>query len=447
MSYPATLQGFLTSAAVQSANGDAELDHMRRHEQALISRPHRYVHWLNGIAVQRLCEASRRDFRTLISAVGDLPAYMAAEAMQIGLADLAMLDDMRSVGLVAGEDLALLRADLPAAVTDVVTRLLRNIVVRLSPVRRSLPAVRRLADVVEMNSAPRLPIDVGRPVLVVATAGRGTRLRTTIPKALVPVADMPMGMSVVAAARQAGIDQFVFVLRYRAEAHAATFGPAGALLRHPGSSEGTAHTAAFALASLRDHRAPVLLCFSDLPHLPAAAFERALAALDGGTAFVLSTFQTRDADDVGRVYRDTTGRVVAVGQLRLGAAPTAEGDGGLYAMPRDPALAAFGEVCDDNVRREFGLPDVVEVLVRQGLEVATAHGPWEDFVSVNTPAQLSRARLTALAEELRPAFAARFGHSVTSYLEAADAQVGALFGVDDPWPEGDVAVRVEEPRW
>jgi bifunctional UDP-N-acetylglucosamine pyrophosphorylase / glucosamine-1-phosphate N-acetyltransferase len=252
----------------------------------------------------------------------------------------------------------------------------------------------------------------------------------------VPVGGAPMGLRVVHAARTAGIDQFVFVLRYRAQAHAATFGPLGALLRHPGASEGTAHSAALALTALNGQRAPVLLCFSDLPHLPAAAFTRIQAVLAATQApFVLSIFDVGDGDDVGRVARDDHGRAVAIGQPRLGATLTAEGDGGLYAMRRDPTLAALGAVRNDNARREFGLPDVVEVLDGQGLGVATAPGSRDDFVSVNTPAQLSRVRLKALSEDRRGPFAARYGLSIAQYLEVADTQVGALLDAEDPWTE------------
>ncbi|HEY3868385.1 MAG TPA: NTP transferase domain-containing protein [Actinocrinis sp.] len=432
MSYPASMDEYLASVAAGPAEGDAELDHMRRHEQALAAAPDRYLAWLHAIAEARLAKASRRDFEAFVTAVGDLPPYMAAEAMQIGLGDLAMLDELRSGGLVADQDLDQLRAGLHAAVTETVVRLLRNIAVRLGPVTQELPPVRRLVEVLEADAARSLPIDPDRPVLVVATAGRGTRLRTAVPKALVPVADVPMGLRVVAAARESGIDQFVFVLRYRAETHTGTFGAVGSLLRHPGSSEGTGHSAAFALSALRGHRSPVLLSYSDLPNLTAAAFGRALAAVQEGAVFALSTFETQDGDDSGRVSRDENGRALAVGQPRLGAALTAEGDGGLYAMRPEPTLAALGDLRNDNPRREFVLSDVFGSLGDAGLDVVTVAGPRKEFVSVNTPSQLSRVRITVLPQDARPAFAARFGCSAEGCLDAADAQVGALFNVEEP---------------
>ena len=49
------------------------------------------------------------------------------------------------------------------------------------------------------------------------TAGRGTRLRSTIPTGLVPVGGMPMIKHAILAADQAGIRQKVFVLKYRAD--------------------------------------------------------------------------------------------------------------------------------------------------------------------------------------------------------------------------------------
>jgi bifunctional N-acetylglucosamine-1-phosphate-uridyltransferase/glucosamine-1-phosphate-acetyltransferase GlmU-like protein len=167
--------------------------------------------------------------------------------------------------------------------------------------------------------------------------------------------------------------------------------------------------------------------------MTAETFNRVLAALDDEVTLAVSTFDANTDDDVGRILLDASGSAVAVGQPRLGGKITAQGDGGLYGMQPAPTLQAFDNVCDENVRREFSLPDVVEVLAREGHKVLTVRGPRDDFVSVNTPAQLSTVRMTALPTDRQNAFAGRFGLSVTDYLEVARSQVGPLFNVDDPW--------------
>jgi CTP:molybdopterin cytidylyltransferase MocA len=384
---------------------DAEVRHFAAHERALRDDPRRYLDWLLGLADAGLSEGgSRRLARDLLTRVRDwyrdagLGGYAAAEVMQVCVADLVMVEELASAGLPA-EALAALHDGLLPEALELVARLLRNLAARMRTARRVAvapadPRVRPLrALLAEAPPPPVLTRDADQPVLVVATAGRGTRLRTTVPKALVPVGGEPMVARVVRAAAGAGIDRCVFVLKHRADVQAGYLARSGAVLVQD-RAEGTGHSAAAGLAALAGQRAPVLVTFSDLPFLVPECFARPLAGL--ATAdFVMSTFRAEADDGVGRVRRDRRGAVVGVGQPRLGADVTDEGDGGVYALDRDRVLAALVELRNDNPRYEYGLPDVTARLVARGGRVGTVSGPAEHYLSVNTPSDLVRARLHA----------------------------------------------------
>jgi CTP:molybdopterin cytidylyltransferase MocA len=371
-------------------------------EERLRVDPYSYVSWIEGLGAARLhlqeSHAALAQVLTelgVLMRVGGLSPYACGEAMQICISDLVLIEELAQTD-VPPHVLSALRYDLVPQALDLVVRLLRNMSTRALTACR--PTVHPRADGVSQLAelTPRSPTvlhrDVDEPVLVVASAGRGTRLRSTIPKGLIPVGRSPMIAHVVGAARIAGISRVIFVLKHRADVQTDYVSRWGSVIVQD-RAEGTGHSALVALASLRGHRAPVILSYSDLPFLRPESFERAMESLRvTGTDFVLSTFVPSDADK-GAVLRDASGAVTRVGQPRFGESASHEGDAGLYALLCDQVFEAFGRLRNANVRREFALPDVVAELVSTGRHVRTAVAPSEDFQSVNTPRDLTLARL------------------------------------------------------
>jgi molybdopterin-guanine dinucleotide biosynthesis protein A len=385
---------------------DAEVRYFAGLEESLESDPGGYCRWIENLGRQRLRQdhsltVLRRLVTDLIEgrrALG-LSAYACAEAMQVCLGDLIILDELDQTDVPAAA-LRTLRDELLAASLDLVARLLRNMAMRAGGLRPAAdraggPPVRQLADLFRAGSPERVAgHDDSHPVLVVATAGRGTRLRSTIPKALIPVGGVPMATRVVTAAKSAGFSQVVFILRYRAGIQRQYLSRSGAVLVQR-EALGTAHSVMAALAALPRQHASVMISYSDMPFVTPAVFTRAHTELERADAgFVLSTFAPAD-QETGRVIRNGTGDVVRVEQSRLVGTHSEEGDGGLYALRRDLVLQALGSVTNDNVRREYHFPDVVANLVSDGVRVRGAEGPPEDFQSVNTPGDLIMARLRA----------------------------------------------------
>ncbi|MGH3964740.1 MAG: NTP transferase domain-containing protein [Pseudonocardiaceae bacterium] len=379
-----------------------------------------------------------------------LASYACAEAMQICLADLVILEELQETDVPDASPRAL-RDELLVASVDLAARLMRNLATRAqishkaSP-RNDDPRVRRLSDfLAELRQPPTIPHDPDSPVLVVATAGRGTRLRSTIPKGLVPVGGVPMVTRVVQTALEAGIEQFVFVLKYRADVQVDYLRQRGAVLLQD-RAEGTGHTVITALAALQEQRAPVLVCYSDIPFLTRQSFLGPLEAVQNlGAELAIATFPTTPTDEIGHILRDEDGAIVRIGQRRLGSQCSDEGDGGVYVFRRDSVLEALGAVRNDNVRYEYAFTDVVSTLVGAGANVCTARGPAEDYMSVNRPSDLVLARLRAatgavptlipLREKQREAalrFFAKNGAEIasrrglTAYLDDVGSLVGAV---------------------
>jgi choline kinase len=442
---------------------DPEVRHLATLEQRLLADPAGYVRRIKRLGDARLHEdSSRAALPRLLSRLTELRqeaglgAYACAEAMEICLADLVILEELERTD-VPVEAVHLLRDNLVTASVDLVGRLLRNLAMRAQVARHKQPntddpEVRKLSELLLEEPWPAaITHDPDQPVLVIATAGRGTRLRSTVPKGLVPLAGEPMICRTVRTAAEAGIRQVVFVLKYRADVQAEYLARQGTVLVQK-RAEGTGHSVITALAALPEQRAPVLVCYSDVPFLTPQRFAGLLEQLDAGADFVAATFPTGNRDDMGLVARDGIGRVVAIGQPRFGLAHDSaynEADGGVYAFSREVVFDALGRTLNDNVRHEYSFTAAVATLAAMGARVRTVLGPVEDYMSVNVPGDLILARLRAATgatpgsdwhnEEQRRAALAFFSDynashtdesALAAHVERASSLVGALLDLN-----------------
>jgi len=430
---------------------DAEAAHFAELDAWLSDDPVGYGHWIGGLAERQLrTQLSADCLRWLTAAFlselrqANLGPFACGEALQICLADLALIEELDGAGLPL-QDLRALREQLMPASADLVHRLLRNMAVR-ARVARFGPAATRAGTAVPLAGRVTLsPIDLGRhdpmrPVLIILTAGRGTRLRSTIPKGLIPVGGVPMIESVIRAAQAAGITQMVFVLKYRAEVQAEFLSRFGAVQIQQ-EAHGTGHSAMTALAALANQEGTVVLSYSDTPFLHAASFLRLLEpAPDAAEVLRLSTFMPADGN-TGRIVRDAVGRVLRIEQPRLGqVADSTEGDGGLYAFRYGPALGALAKITNANARQEYQFTDLAGQLTADGFPVGATPGPREDFQGINVPADLILARFRAATGTQRdPDW--RSSSSTTDALAFF-----ATYGAPGTAPVSGLAAMIEKAR-
>jgi bifunctional UDP-N-acetylglucosamine pyrophosphorylase/glucosamine-1-phosphate N-acetyltransferase len=209
-------------------------------------------------------------------------------------------------------------------------------------------------------------------VLVMA-AGRGTRMRSSLPKVLHPICGKPMIEWVVDAARAAGATEVVCVTR---PGDGVADGlPDGVGVVEQTTGEGTG-SAVLAARDAVAGDATVVVLSGDHPLLCAELIE-ALAAThrrEGAAATVLTT-ESLDPAGYGRIVRGGDGSVQRIVETKSadGVSPEElairEINLGTYAFDGDALFAALDEVALEN--GEVYLTGVLPLLIRAGKRVAT----------------------------------------------------------------------------
>ena len=225
---------------------------------------------------------------------------------------------------------------------------------------------------------------------ILLAAGLGTRMKSTLPKALHPLAGRPM-LNHLLGSCTGVFGRAVIVAGPEMEALAAAAAPHTVVVQH--ERLGTAHAALQAAAEFGTGDVAVL--YADNPLIRPATLQCLLDAR-AGAGLVLLAMRPADPGRYGRVLTsgDTVERVVewadateaerAVGLCNAGVICAAAAD-------LDRWLRA---VRNDNSKSEYYLTDVVAIARAEGVRVAAVEAPEAELRGVNSRAELAAAEAT-----------------------------------------------------
>jgi bifunctional UDP-N-acetylglucosamine pyrophosphorylase/glucosamine-1-phosphate N-acetyltransferase len=247
-----------------------------------------------------------------------------------------------------------------------------------------------------MTNAPPL-------AAVILAAGKGTRMKSPVPKVLHPVAGRPMIGHVLEAVGALSPQSAVVVLSPGQEAVAAFVQPRPVALQDP--PLGTAHAVLAARAALEDAAGDILIVYADTPLIGAPTLRRLLDALHypAEAAICVLTFRPAASAEYGRVVLDATGSVAAVVEYKDADAPTrAIGlcNAGMMAASAKTLWTLLDKVGNANAKGEYYLTDIVALARTAGHRVAAVEAAPEEVMGVNSQAELAAAE-AAMQARLR----------------------------------------------
>ena len=226
-------------------------------------------------------------------------------------------------------------------------------------------------------------------VLVLA-AGKGTRMRSELPKVLHPLAGKPLLAHV-----------FSSVATFDNAAINAIVGHGKGLIQEAfadqplnwieqSSQLGTAHAVLQAIPAIRDD-AKVLIVYGDVPLIKSSTLEKMIAGVDND-AMALLTVELADPTGYGRILRNKEGEVTGIIEQK-DATPEqltiTEVNTGVMAMTAADLKTWLPKIDNNNAQQEYYLTDVIGLARDAGRRINTyAPEAVEEVEGVNSRAQL-----------------------------------------------------------
>ena len=230
---------------------------------------------------------------------------------------------------------------------------------------------------------------------IVLAAGEGTRMRSTLPKVLHPIAGRSMLAHVLNAVRGAHTNAIAVVVGPGMETVAgeAERTSPGAHMFVQAERRGTADAVLAARAAIAKGADDILVVFGDTPLVRAATLKRLRDAIAHNVSVAVLGFRSANPTGYGRLVMNGH-RLVAIREERDASDIERRIDlcnGGLMALRGEVALDILGRISNKNAKGEFYLTDAVSVADGMALEAVALETTEDEVRGINTKAQLAEA--------------------------------------------------------
>lgn len=227
--------------------------------------------------------------------------------------------------------------------------------------------------------------------IVILAAGKGTRMRSKLPKVLQPLAQRPLLGHVLHTASQLSPAAIIGVIGHGAEMVKARFSEQQILWVEQTEQLGTGHAVQQALPHLSADDS-VLILYGDVPLTALQTLEDLLAQVDSHHPLALLTINLANPTGYGRIVRDHHHAVTAIVEQKDASASQlaiSEVNTGIMAVRGAQLQAWLSRLTNQNAQGEYYLTDIIAMAVADGFSVRTSSPAAEiEVLGVNDKLQL-----------------------------------------------------------
>lgn len=238
---------------------------------------------------------------------------------------------------------------------------------------------------------------------ILLAAGQGTRMKSSLPKVLHPIAGKPMIYHALQAIRQSTTEKPVVVVGHGAEEVTKYLSDsAQTVLQEP--QLGTGHAVMQAESLLKGKTDLVVVCYSDMPLLRGETLQKLVETQKNNTGPIsMLTVISNDPRGFGRIIRKPDGTVEAIVEEYVATEEQKkikELNVGGYCFDANWLWDALKRIPKNSKKGEYYLTDTIELASKENLPVlATVMDDEQETIGVNTRVHLAEVE-TAMRKRI-----------------------------------------------
>lgn len=229
---------------------------------------------------------------------------------------------------------------------------------------------------------------------VILGAGKGSRMKSDLPKVMMPVCGRPMIRHILDTLEAEKIDDVVVVIAPDGDLVKKEVAPYKTCVQD--KQLGTGHAVKCAKEALNGFKGDVLVIFGDQPLYTKETIEKVLNKRREGYAVVCVGFCPEDAARYGRLIMKNgeLERIVEFKDANEEEKAVKFCNSGMMCFDGEKLFEILDEISDNNAAGEYYLTDAVEIALKKGLKCSAVECSVYEASAANTREEL------ALLEEL-----------------------------------------------
>ncbi len=235
---------------------------------------------------------------------------------------------------------------------------------------------------------------------VILAAGKGTRMKSDLPKVMHKLAGKPLISHVLSAVDQLGAEKKVLVIAPVMDSVAAV--AQGCDIAIQDKQLGTGHAVSCSESSLKNYTDTVLVLYGDTPLITAATLKRMLVAAQSADVVVLG-MQLENPMGYGRLVVNKSGHLDAIVECKDASAEQKKitlCNSGVIAVSGKHLFALIKKITPNNASGEFYFTDIASLANAERLRSMVVEAPAAELSGINSRLQLAEAE-HALQTRLR----------------------------------------------
>lgn len=244
-------------------------------------------------------------------------------------------------------------------------------------------------EIPEKQSAKELAV-------IILAAGKGSRMKSALPKVLHPIAGLPMVQHIIRTAEALNPKKIIVVLSPGMDDVAAVVSPhAVAIQQQP---KGTGDAVRAALSMLEGFQGRVLVLYGDVPLVRPDTLRHLLAHHDQGNGFgaTFLAMAPPNPTGYGRIFQNPDGtlsRIVEEADASEDEKLVRLCNSGLMVLEGEGIAKRIEKIGSQNAQGEFYLVDIAKILAAEGVATGVTRGDYAELRGVNSRTQLAELEM------------------------------------------------------
>ncbi|MBU0520436.1 NTP transferase domain-containing protein [bacterium] len=234
-------------------------------------------------------------------------------------------------------------------------------------------------------------------VLIMA-AGKGTRMKSDLPKVLHKLSGRPLIQYVIDIARKINASLIVPIIGHKKDLVIEALSHEKVTFAVQEPQLGTGHAIMCALPEIDEFDGSVLILSGDVPLIKAETLGNLLKHhISTNAAATVLTAITETPQGYGRIVRNNVGHLEAIVEERDAAdeiRKIQEINSGIYVFNAADLRRVLPLISDHNDQKEYYLTDAVRLLTNEGKLVGAVVGAMTEAMGINTVNELKAAEKT-----------------------------------------------------